>query len=90
MVTFYRYPKAHGRHLRTTNVVESPLAALRLRTDAAQRFKKVERATAVIGKRRMVARTRFRRLRAPDLLAKVHAGARYEEGIEVTEKGVAA
>ena len=55
MVTFYRYPKAHGRHLRTTNVVESPLAALRLRTDAAQRFKKVERATAVIGKRRMVA-----------------------------------
>jgi len=39
---------------------------------------------------RMVARTRFRRLRAPDLLAKVHAGARYEDGIEVTEKGVAA
>jgi len=48
MVTFYRHPKAHWRHLRTTNVVESPLAALRLRTDAAQRPKKVERATPVI------------------------------------------
>ena len=90
MVTFYRYPKEHWRHLRTTNVVESPFAALRLRTDAAKRFKKVERATAVIWKMRMVAQERFRRLSAPDLLAKVYAGARYEDGMEVTEKGVAA
>ena len=48
MLTFYRYPKEHWVHIRTTNVVESPFAALRLRTDAAKRFKKVERATAVI------------------------------------------
>ncbi len=41
-VTFYRYPKERWRHLRTTNVVELPFAALRLRTDAAKRFKKVE------------------------------------------------
>ena len=41
MVSYYRYPQAHWRHLRTTNVVESPFAALRLRTDAAKRFKKV-------------------------------------------------
>jgi len=47
-LTFYRYPKEHWVHIRTTNVVESPFAALRLRTDAAKRFKKVERATAVI------------------------------------------
>ncbi|WPD18456.1 IS256 family transposase [Thermaerobacter composti] len=90
MVTFYRYPKEHWRHLRTTNVVESPFAALRLRTDAAKRFKKVERATAVIWKMLMVAQRRFRRLSAPELLAKVYAGARYEDGIEVAEKGVAA
>lgn len=90
MVTFYRYPKEHWRHLRTTNVVESPFAALRLRTDAAKRFKKVERATAVIWKMLMVAQKRFRRLNAPELVAKVYAGARYEDGIEVTEKEVAA
>ena len=42
MVTFYQFPKEHWRHLRTTNVVESPFAALRLRTDAAKRFKKAE------------------------------------------------
>ena len=48
MVTFYRFPEEHWRHLRTTNLAESPFAALRLRTDAAKRYKKVENATAVI------------------------------------------
>ena len=40
MVTFYDYPREHWRHLRTTNPVESPFAALRLRTDAARRYKR--------------------------------------------------
>ena len=50
MVTFYDFPAEHWRHVRTTNVVESPFAALRLRTDAAKRFKRVDRAIAVIWK----------------------------------------
>jgi putative transposase len=33
MVTFYRFPKDHWTHLRTTNPVESPFSAVRLRTD---------------------------------------------------------
>ena len=28
MIACYRFPNAHGKHLRTSNVVESPLAAL--------------------------------------------------------------
>jgi len=43
MVTFYAFPNAHWKHLRTTNPVESPFAAVRLRTTAAKRYKKVER-----------------------------------------------
>lgn len=39
--------------------MESPFAALRLRTDAAKRFKKVDRATAAIWKMLMVAQPRF-------------------------------
>ena len=38
MVAFYDFPEAHRQHLRTTNVVESPFASLRLRTDAAKRY----------------------------------------------------
>ncbi len=34
MVAFFEFPKEHWKHLRTTNVVESPFAAVRLRTDA--------------------------------------------------------
>ena len=85
MVSYYRYPKEHWRHLRTTNVIESPFAALRLRTDAAKRFKKVENATAVIWKMLLVADTKFRKLNAPELLQDVKEGAEYRDGVRVNE-----
>lgn len=79
MVTCDRYPNEHWLHLRTANVVESPFVALPLRTDAAKRFKKVERATAVIWKMMVVVQARFRRLNAPELLAKAYAGVCYKD-----------
>ena len=45
--------------------MESPFAALRLRTDAAKRYKRVDRATTVIWNMLMVAEKRFRRLKPP-------------------------
>jgi putative transposase len=92
MVTFYQFPKEHWRHLRTTNVVESPFAALRLRTDAAKRYKKVERATLVIWKMLMLAERRFRRLDAPEKLLQVYLGFSVEEaqGMEVEREEVLA
>ena len=92
MVTFYDYPKEHWRHLRTTNPVESSFAALRLRTDAAKRYKRVDGAIAVIWKMLMVAEKRFRRLQAPELMADVYLGAQYVDGIavEATAEKVAA
>ena len=81
MVTFYDFPKEHWGHLRTTNPVESPFAALRLRTDAAKRYKRVDRAIAVIWKMLMVAEGRFRRLKAPELIEDVYLGAQYAGGI---------
>jgi hypothetical protein len=44
----YQFPCEHWKHLRTSNPVESPFAAVRLRTAAAKRFKKVENAPAVM------------------------------------------
>jgi transposase-like protein len=80
LVTFYAFPKEHWKHLRTTNVVESPFAAVRLRTAAAKRFKKVENATAVIWKTLLVAEQSFRRLDAPELLPEVAEGVAYING----------
>jgi len=84
MLTFSRFPQAHWVHLRTSNPIESPFAALRLRTDAAKRFKKIENATAVVWKMLLVAQGRFRRLTAPELLQEVYHGAQYVNGVRVT------
>ena len=70
-------------HLRTTNPVESPFAYVRLRTDAAKWYKRVDGAIAVIWKMQMVAEQCFRRLRAAELLQEVYQGARCVDGITV-------
>jgi len=80
-VTFYAFPKEHWKHLRTTNVVESPFAAVRLRTTAAKRFKKVENATALIWKTLLVAEQTFRRLDRPELLPEVAERVVYVDGM---------
>ena len=49
-MTFFDYPQQHWIHLRTTNIVESPFNAVRLRTNASRRFKKTENAEAMIWK----------------------------------------
>ena len=81
MVTFYRFPKAHWRHLRTTNPVESPFSAVRLRTDAARRYKKVANAEALIWKILLIAEKTFRRLNAPALLKEVCQGNKFVDGV---------
>jgi transposase-like protein len=83
MVTFFSFPKEHWKHLRTTNPVESPFAGLRLRTDAAKRYKKVDNATAVIWKMLLLAEQRFRRLDAPERMKEVFLGVQFRDGIEV-------
>ncbi len=90
MMTFYSFPKEHWQHIRTTNVVESPFAAMRLRTDAAKRFKKVENATAMIWKMMLVAEKRFRKLNAPELLQEVYRGVEFVDGVAIGKKKEAA
>ncbi len=85
MVTFYSYPREHWVHIRTTNVVESPFSSIRLRTDAAKRFKKVENATAMIWKLLQVAEKNFRVLKGYWLLPEVYAGKRFVDGVMVVD-----
>lgn len=85
MVTFYSFPKEHWKHLRTTNPVESPFDAVRLRTNAGKRYKKVANATALIWRLLLVAEKHFRRLDSPHLLTEVAMGAEYINGTRVVE-----
>ena len=86
MIAFYDYPQEHWKHLRTTNIIESPFSSVRLRTNASRRYKKVENATALIWKVMMVAEKKFRRLDAPELLKEVYEGAIYKDGLRVKDE----
>jgi transposase-like protein len=88
MVTFYSFPKEHWVHIRTSNVVESPFSSVRLRTDAAKRFKKVSNATAMIWKLLQVAEKNFRALKGYWLLSDVYAGREFIDGVMKQESKV--
>jgi transposase-like protein len=83
LTTYYDFPREHWKHLRTSNVVESPFSRVRLRTAASRRFKSQANATCLIWKTMMVAEMSFRKLAAPHLVAKVADGAEYDNGKEV-------
>ena len=63
---------------------------LRLRADAAKRYKKVASATAVIWKMLLVAEQRFRRLDAPEKMKEVFLGVEFQDGVEVKQEEVLA
>ena len=65
MVAFYDVPKEHWSHLWATNPVESPFSIPRIRANAAWRYKRVDRAIAVIWK---------------IMIPAVYRGARYANG----------
>ena len=89
LLTFYDFPSEHWKHLRTTNIIESPFAAVRLRTDAARRFQKTPNATAMIWKLLMVAEQRFRKLGGEVELADIYEGAKFIDGKKVAWKAAA-
>ena len=68
-----------------TRCVESPFAAVRLRTSAVKRLKRVERATAVIRETLLIPEQTSLRLDAPELLAEVAEGDTCVNGVRVTK-----
>lgn len=66
-LTFFGFPEAHWSHLRTTNVVESPFATVRLRTNAAKRFKKTRSGVHLMHQVMTRISKRWRRLKSAHL-----------------------
>ena len=83
LTAYYDFPREHWKHLRTSNVVESPFSRVRLRTSASRRFKSQVNATCLIWKTMMIAEMSFRKLNAPHLVEKVVEGRKYKDGVEV-------
>ena len=83
MIAFFDFPSEHWQHIRTSNIVESPFAAVRLRTSASKRFKKVGNAVAVIWKILLIQEAAFRKLREVRKLQYVYEGVVYINGNRV-------
>lgn len=90
LTCYYDFPREHWKHLRTSNVVESPFSRVRLRTAASRRFKSQVNATCLIWKTMMVAEMSFRKLNAPYLVERVAEGRQYKDGAEIEKARVAA
>jgi len=84
LLAFYDMPAAHWQHVRSTNVIESAFATIRHRTDRAKGCVTRQTMLAFIYKVGMAAEKSWRRLRGFEHLAKVLAGVRFKDGIEIT------
>lgn len=71
LLTFYEMPAEHWKHLRTTNVIESPFASVRLRTDAAKRFRSARSGTHLVFKVLQSCEQRWSRISHPEKLKEV-------------------
>lgn len=73
LLTYHRFPQAHHKHLRTTNVVESPFDVVRTRTNACKRLRTGASATYLVYALLVRQATRWRKLDGYQLLAGVVA-----------------
>ena len=83
LLAFYTYPAEHWQHIRSTNVIESSFATVRLRTHRTKGCLSRSTALTMVFKLIESASKRWRRLRGFRHLPEVLAGVRYQDGIRV-------
>ena len=81
MTSFYAFPKSHWPHLRTTNVVESPFVAIRLRSATSRPCPTTADTESMLWKLLLVGENTFRKLNAPQLLQEVARGDAFVDGV---------
>jgi transposase-like protein len=80
LLAFYDFPAEHWIHLRTTNPIESTFSVVKLRTKVTRGAGSPAAALAMVFKLAESAQARWRAITAPHLVARVRAGAHFENG----------
>ncbi len=83
LLTFFDFPAEHWKHLRTSNVVESPFATVRLRQRVTKGPGSRNKGLTMAFKLLEMAQKRWRRLNGAGLLPLVREGATFANGIRV-------
>ncbi len=89
MLAFYDFPATHWQHLRTSNLIESTFATVRLRTAKTRGCVCRQTLLAMVYKLGQSAQKRWRKLRGFNLLAEVTRGVQFKdgEGIDALTEG---
>ena len=80
LLTHFEFPAEHWIHLRTTNVIESTFATVKLRTRKTKGAGSRSAGLAMAYKLLDAAQARWRCVNAPHLVALVRAGATFVDG----------
>jgi hypothetical protein len=88
LLTFFDFPAAHWKHLRTTNPIESTFATVRLRTRVTKGPGSRNAGLAMVFKLLLAAEKTWRKLDGHEFVALVRAGARFVDGVQVEREGV--
>lgn len=86
LLTFFDFPAEHWKHLRTTNIIESPFATVRLRQRVTKGPGSRTKAITMAFKLLEMAEQRWRRINGPELLPLVAHGVKYRDGIQIENK----
>lgn len=82
LLTFFGFPAAHWKHLRTTNVIESSFATVRLRQRVTKGAGSRTKGLTMAFKLLDMAQRRWRKLNGYDQLPLVRAGVKFVDGIQ--------
>ena len=81
LLAFFDFPAEHWRHLRTSNLIESPFATVRLRQRVTKGAGSRTKGLLMAFKLLETAQRRWRRLNGAHLLPLVRAGVRFVDGL---------
>jgi transposase-like protein len=82
LLTFFDFPAEHWKHLRTSNVIESPFATVRLRQRVTKGAGSRTKGLLMAYKLLDMAQARWRRLDGAHLLLRVRAGIIFVDGVQ--------
>jgi len=86
LLTFYDFPAAHWQTIRSTNVIESAFATVRLRQRVTKGAGTRTRGLTMAFQLPAMAEKRWRRIRSPQLVQKLMDGTKFLDGSAVTEQ----
>ena len=85
-VIFYQFPKAHWKHLRTTNSIESVFAGTRLRANVTKRMRNQKAGLYLVWKLIQRLSENWQEIEGKEWIQAVLSGKKFKDGVIEEEK----